>query len=68
MQNKREKNVGKIRLCSFGPYPDAYVSLLRNQSSRSLAFKSFVSLYFLMNYINFAFYRNSTFGDLRVST
>ena len=68
MQKKGEKNVGKIKLCSFGPYPNAYVSLLRNQSSCSSTSNVFVGLYFLMNSINFAFYRNSTFGDLRVST
>ena len=37
MQEKGEKNVGKVKLYSLGTYPNAYVSFLRNQSYRSSA-------------------------------
>ena len=47
MQKKGEKNVGKIKLYSLGPYPNAYVSFLRNQSYRSSAHMFLFVLCFL---------------------
>ena len=66
MQKKGEKNVGKIKFCSLGPYPNAYVSVLRNQSYRSSAHMFF--LVFFIDEVNSAFYHSSTFGDLCVGT
>ena len=47
MQKEGEKNVGKIKLYSLGPYPNAYVSFLRNQSYRSSAHMFLFVLCFL---------------------
>ena len=60
---ERGGNVGKIKLCSLGPYPNTYVSVSRNQSYRSstLYFCLFV---FFMDEVNPAFCRSATFGDL----
>ena len=47
MQKKGEKNVGKIKLWSLGPYPNAYVSFLSNQSFCSSAHMFLFILCFL---------------------
>ena len=65
MQKKEEKNVGKIKLCSLGPYPNAYVSFLRNHSYRSSAHMFLLVVFFMKNVIS-SFCCSSTFGDSRV--